>query len=1136
MRETDHKMQLALAPGDKLLCDGREYRIEGVIGSGGNSIIYSANAGDYRKLAIKECVPNIPLRREGVLVAENRESRNTLSCFRSRQDEENARSQKIASATRRAIGVWEKLVPQSLIVDGNAYDNVDGVSYLLMERVDQMGMSFGDLVQNLKSEGGFMQIQTTIPLVLEILEALRCVHYAGYLHCDIQPNNIFFTDFDLGSNNYGTASLLDFGCARKLIGGCAQLLEDEEIFTTRGFTPPEFYSGTGVLKRSADIYSVGALLLRCVLSESMVRIGTTRLGRIDGRRIGCVGESLDALNLILKKALTTDPEKRYQNTLEMREDLQLLLDMVTPPVHLLPGVSQPGHFVGREDEIRKITRMLTEDHKQRVFVWGVGGYGKSEAAFVAAKQIPSVKGAYFVSFKGTMQETVLSLFTDLIAGETQKERFGRYLDRLVQEYRGAVLVIDNFYVHGKTCQELQKEEEYIAFINRCTGIKLIFTTRYPVRDGIEIGPLKDQEIRELMRYHLEDTEVSDEDQSALMEKTQGHTLLLILISRLINESVGRVTPMMILDALEKGSLGAFDRYALDANRITSEGRMDSEERLHGCLTELFKLYELRRFGIERHILRYATLLPRGGMNLCMFQDAIGCEQGVLKLVKMGLLIRRGNLIQIHDLIRTAARENLKPREGNCRAFLNALWKKFDPCEFREEYLQIAECLASAVEFLEPGAEIYDRPARIFDYMGRYEQAVSLLRNQLKLILQEGENINSSWLAILFNMIGNLEGKLGQFQCQRDSYLTSVFLLGGEAYGVEDTLPYTLDMSKIQMKKDLLTLSESYLGVAQSYERDVNGIHSQNIKRAYAYAQMALDTINEFGTIVLLDIHLKIYLLMARTSGELPQWDGIEVFLYDEERLINMTTDQYPLYRISKLCDIAEIYHVRKEFQKEIQIMKTVLALAKAFYGGDHPYLGKLYRITADALWEQGLWQEAVEHLSEAIRIKSSTLPRQSPLVADMQMRLSHMLEELGEIPAAWDACLEAAKAGSVKAMERLARCYSEGLLNCPVDAGESFYWLKKAADAGSIRAACMTGLFLLEGEGCEKDPVLAEFYLQKGTDAPPPFSGCCWCTLGRMYLGIHPDAPEHPIDIEKGIQYLYNAEDAGEDISGYVSF
>jgi hypothetical protein len=91
-----------------------------------------------------------------------------------------------------------------------------------------------------------------------LLDGLHAVHGAGFLHRDIKPANIFM-------RRAGTPVLIDFGSARQAVSGNSKTLTS---VLTPGYSPLEQYSGDGNQGPWTDIYAIGGVLYRALVSDN----------------------------------------------------------------------------------------------------------------------------------------------------------------------------------------------------------------------------------------------------------------------------------------------------------------------------------------------------------------------------------------------------------------------------------------------------------------------------------------------------------------------------------------------------------------------------------------------------------------------------------------------------------------------------------------------------------------------------------------------------------------------------------------------------------------------------------------------------------------------------------------------------
>lgn len=145
-------------------------------------------------------------------------------------------------------------------------------------------------------------------LLCDVLHYLHTVRDNPIVYCDLKPDNIMLTQA-------GRLKLIDFGIARECRRGQKQLGAN---VGTRGYAAPEQYKGaSNILDERTDIYSLGATLYYLVT------------GLVPGKPpqamhpVRQVNPALsEGLEYTIDKATRNEPADRYQNCLEMREDLE----------------------------------------------------------------------------------------------------------------------------------------------------------------------------------------------------------------------------------------------------------------------------------------------------------------------------------------------------------------------------------------------------------------------------------------------------------------------------------------------------------------------------------------------------------------------------------------------------------------------------------------------------------------------------------------------------------------------------------------------------------------------------------------------------------------------------------------------
>ena len=95
-------------------------------------------------------------------------------------------------------------------------------------------------------------------VLLPVVDGLKQVHAAGFLHRDVKPSNIFVRRSD------ESPVLLDFGSARQALGRRSRSLT---AIVSAGYSPPEQYESGGVHGAWTDIYALSALCYRAITGD-----------------------------------------------------------------------------------------------------------------------------------------------------------------------------------------------------------------------------------------------------------------------------------------------------------------------------------------------------------------------------------------------------------------------------------------------------------------------------------------------------------------------------------------------------------------------------------------------------------------------------------------------------------------------------------------------------------------------------------------------------------------------------------------------------------------------------------------------------------------------------------------------------
>ncbi|MGW0349901.1 Stk1 family PASTA domain-containing Ser/Thr kinase [Streptomyces anthocyanicus] len=210
--------------------------------------------------------------------------------------------------------------PAIVAVYDTGEDYIDNVSipYIVMEYVD------GSTLRELLHSGRKLLPERTLEMTIGILQALEYSHRAGIVHRDIKPANVMLT-------RNGQVKVMDFGIARAMGDSGMTMTQTAAVIGTAQYLSPEQAKGEQVDARS-DLYSTGCLLYELLtvrppfVGDSPVAVAYQHVREEPQAPSVFDPEITPEMDAIVLKALTKDPDYRYQSADEMRADIEACLD------------------------------------------------------------------------------------------------------------------------------------------------------------------------------------------------------------------------------------------------------------------------------------------------------------------------------------------------------------------------------------------------------------------------------------------------------------------------------------------------------------------------------------------------------------------------------------------------------------------------------------------------------------------------------------------------------------------------------------------------------------------------------------------------------------------------------------------
>ncbi|MFJ2432897.1 Stk1 family PASTA domain-containing Ser/Thr kinase [Streptomyces anulatus] len=264
--------------------------------------------------------------------------------------------------------------PAIVAVYDTGEDYVDGVSipYIVMEYVD------GSTLRELLHSGRRLLPERTLEMTVGILQALEYSHRAQIVHRDIKPANVMLT-------RTGQVKVMDFGIARAMGDSGMTMTQTAAVIGTAQYLSPEQAKGEQVDARS-DLYSTGCLLYELLavrppfVGDSPVAVAYQHVREEPQPPSNFDPEITPEMDAIVLKALTKDPDYRYQSADEMRADIEACLDGQPVAATAAMGAAGYGGYDGyRTDQPTAALRPTDPNNAQTSMLPPVnpddGGYG-----------------------------------------------------------------------------------------------------------------------------------------------------------------------------------------------------------------------------------------------------------------------------------------------------------------------------------------------------------------------------------------------------------------------------------------------------------------------------------------------------------------------------------------------------------------------------------------------------------------------------------------------------------------------------------------------------------------------------------------------------------------------------------------
>lgn len=236
------------------------------------------------------------------------------------------------------------------IVTVRDYFETNATAYMVMTYLAGCNLEY-----YLHFKEGKIPFDRALSIFIPVLDALREVHRAGFMHRDISPDNIYITDA-------GQVILIDFGAARQEVREKDKSLS---VILKAGYAPEEQYRSRGKQGPWTDIYAVGATLYRAITGKTPPE-AMDRLAEDELVAPSQLGVSIDSnREEALFKALAVRAADRFQTVEEFQT--AILKDFLETEEQQEKGTTASALF-SEDSHPVKVQPMRGEDIEQEIIL------------------------------------------------------------------------------------------------------------------------------------------------------------------------------------------------------------------------------------------------------------------------------------------------------------------------------------------------------------------------------------------------------------------------------------------------------------------------------------------------------------------------------------------------------------------------------------------------------------------------------------------------------------------------------------------------------------------------------------------------------------------------------------------------
>lgn len=321
----------------------------------------------------------------------------------------------------------------------------------------------------------------------------------------------------------------------------------------------------------------------------------------------------------------------------------------------IPTISSCKYFCGREKELQAFSEMLEAEEK--IFIYGVGGIGKSEFVKKFIKDNKSdFTNILFITYADSLKNTIAGInFKGDKSDEILDNLYTQHINYLRVMQNDTLIIIDNFDI-------VPEDDENFDDIMEL-NCKIVFTTRSHIGEDYTVFEMPNIEQQYLFEIaeKLNVTDIDKDTFDRIFEALHNHTLACELILRLLKKSA--FTADELLDKILNEHVG------LD---VSDKIRKDISATYYEHIHQLFRLFALT--DEQKNVMRLLSLAPVEGIDDKYFMQLSGVKNmnAVNELDEVGLVYYSEHIIRVHPLVGEVAAADFAPDMDNCHVFTDNL--------------------------------------------------------------------------------------------------------------------------------------------------------------------------------------------------------------------------------------------------------------------------------------------------------------------------------------------------------------------------------------------------------------------------------------------------------------------------------